>query len=147
MAATTIVVGHTRDTEFCPLMAMWHYLERTKGDPKSHLFGHKGKAVAYATLRSMVTAALQGTGMTPKECEEYGGHSFRIGAAQALALAGRSMEYTMAMGRWRCMESVLTYVRVPTQIRVLDIRDMVMASRDGAHAAALGQSVFRAAIA
>ena len=147
MAATTIVVGHTGDTGFCPLMAMWHYLERTKGDPKSHLFGHKGKAVAYATLRSMVTAALQGTGMTPKECEEYGGHSFRIGAAQALALAGRSMEYTMAMGRWRCMESVLTYVRVPTQIRVLDIRDMVMASRDGAHAAALGQSVFRAAIA
>ena len=78
-----------------------------------------------------------------EECEEYGGHSFRIGAAQALALAGRSMEYTMAMGRWRCTESVLTYVRVPTQIRVLDIRDMVMASRDGAHAAALGQSVFQ----
>ena len=43
------------------------------------------------------------------------------------------------------MESVLTYVHTPTQMRVRDIRDMVAASHDGAHARAMGHSVFHAA--
>ena len=93
----------------------------------------------------MVDDGLRVAGMSQTERDGYAGHSFRIGAAQALALAGRSMEYTMAMGRWRCMESVLTYVHTPTQMRVQDIRDMVAASHDGAQARAMGRSVFHAA--
>ena len=52
--------------------------------------------------------------------QHYGLHSFRVGGAQALALAGRSIEYLMARGRWRCPESVARYVEAPTEIAALD---------------------------
>ena len=61
------------------------------------------------------------------EPKRFGGHSFRIGGAQALAAAGKSIIYIMSYGRWRGVESVLRYVATPTHIRELDSRDMILA--------------------
>jgi hypothetical protein len=146
MAAYTVVVGATGDLGFCPVMAMWAYLEaRGQGPPEAPLFTlGGGKPATYACLCALVQSALRDGGMPAHECKHYAGHSFRIGGAQALALAGRSVEYVMAMGRWRCLESVMTYVGAPHEMRMTDVADMLAASHDGAHAAAASATVFRA---
>ena len=134
------------DPGFCPVMAMWAYLEaRGQGPPEAPLFTYgDGKPATYARLCKLVQSALRNGGMPAHECKHYAGHSFRIGGAQALALAGRSVEYVMAMGRWRCLESVMTYVGAPHEMRMTDVADMLAASHDGAHAAAASATVFRA---
>ena len=148
MDATTVVVGPTGSPDFCPMSAMWRYLsQRQSTDSTAPLFTDEGKMtkmVTYAQLRRIMDVALADAGLNKQERAAYGAHSFRIGAAQALALAGRSLEYTMAMGRWRCMESVLTYVETPTLMRITDIRDMMRASHDGAQARAMERSLFHA---
>ena len=56
-------------------------------------------------------------------------HSFRVGGAQAMALAGRSFEYIMAKGRWKHLESVIRYVETPMHIRARDSQMMTQAQR------------------
>ena len=50
--------------------------------------------------------------------------------AQALAAAGKSVTYIMAYGRWRCVQSVMRYVRAPDFVRLRDAVDMVSASTE-----------------
>lgn len=54
-----------------------------------------------------------------------------MGGTQALALAGRSTPYIMALGRWRCVESVLTYAETPVEYRMADAVDMMTALPGG----------------
>ena len=63
--------------------------------------------------------------------DAYDGHSFRIGGAQALAAAGKSVMYIMHYGRWTCIKSDLRYVTVPDFLRALDARDMQGAEVEG----------------
>ena len=120
----------------CAVTAMWNFLGKTQSRSQvSPLFREaNGTALKYTTLRSEMREVFRGVGLTPAEEERYGGHSFRVGGAQALALAGHSLEYIMAMGRWRCMDSVLTYVETPTTLRQHDAAGMVTSA--GARAAA-----------
>ena len=37
-----------------------------------------------------------------------------------MAVAGKSITYTMSYGRWACVDSVLRYVKTPDFIRTLD---------------------------
>ena len=46
-------------------------------------------------------------------------------------MAGRSTPYIMVMGRWRCVESVLTYVQTPLEYRMTDASDMMTALPGG----------------
>ena len=46
----------------------------------------------------------------------YGLHSFRVGGAQAMALAGAPIMSIMAHGRWKTMESVARYIENPEHI-------------------------------
>jgi hypothetical protein len=146
LAAATVVAGVTHDSGLCPVVAMWNYLRaRGAAPPTSPLFTlPTGRAVTYTTLRRTMDVTFRSMGWSAPERRQYAGHSFRIGAAQALALAGRSVEYVMAMGRWKCVESVMTYVTTPTQMRVLDVRDMMTATMDGACADQAAAAVFRA---
>ena len=151
-----VVIGCTGDPAFCPVLAMWNYLvARGPVMAKAPMFATcTGEAYSYAKLRKIITSALTTMGASKQEKAEYAGHSFRIGGAQALALAGRSVEYIMALGRWRCVESVQTYVEAPLPLRVVDAQDMLAAPLDGSHisrplASAAGcptpaHSVFRA---
>ena len=109
---------------------MWRWLH-TRGAliGNEPLFVAKGTAVSYPKLRSIITGMLRGAGET--QLKNFGGHSFRIGGAQAPALAGRSTPYIMAMGRWKCVESVLTYVETPVERRMQDAQDMVTTMPEG----------------
>ena len=131
-----VIIGRTNDPAFCPVLAMWHYLAR-RGRPAATapLFASaSGTAASYSHLRSVITTALKAMGASRTEQREYAAHSFRIGAAQALALAGRSVEYIMALGRWRSAASIARYVAAPIPLRVVDARDMLAAPLDGSHA-------------
>ena len=66
--------------------------------------------------------------MPVKNLADFGGHSFRIGGAQALVLANKPIAYVMSMGRWACVESVLTYVETPLALRMRDAHEMVAAA-------------------
>ena len=124
----TVVVGRTDDPSLCAVAAMWSYMEANKALPAAApLLQWNGKPYAYARLVGDLRAALLRSGMAPAEVASYAGHSFRIGGAQALALAGYSLPYIMAMGRWKCVESVLTYVKTPTMLRVRDAGAMIAA--------------------
>jgi len=74
---------------------------------------------------------LQRTGLTDKEAKRYGGHSFRVGGAQGLALSHHSLPYIMCYGRWRSVESVMTYVQTPMHMRENDARAMLMGAAEG----------------
>ena len=98
----------------------------TRGDAEA-LFTSAGLPVTYTQMRHMLTACLQCAGLTPKR---FGGHSFRIGGAQALAAAGKSVLYIMSYGRWKCVDSVLRYVTTPEFIRTMDAKQMATAVVD-----------------
>ena len=121
-----VVVGLT-GSSWCPLTMMWDYLSEGARDGHESLFTVNKKPVTYKQMRKVLSEALKSVGLEPK-C--FGGHSFRIGGAQALAAAGKSIIYIMSYGRWRCVESVLRYVATPVFMRELDSRDMVLALAD-----------------
>ena len=87
------VIGATgKDT--CPVAAMWTYFKSNKPDPEGPLFTTPdGGALRYASALRVLRMHIGPKGRL------YGLHSFRVGGAQALALAGRSVLYIMSRGR------------------------------------------------
>ena len=133
-----VVIGRTGDAEVCAVTAMWAYLHTRVGCVQEEpLFMHRsGKALKYMQLRNHLTKVLEGTGMSKKETQRYGGHSFRVGGAQGLALSNHSLPYIMCYGRWRSVESVMTYVTTPMHMREKDARAMLMGVAEGTAAQA-----------
>ena len=110
-----ILVGATR-TPTCPVAAMWAYTSAAQLDPEGPLF----PGLTYATMLP-TTRHLLGV-----DAELYGMHSFRVGGAQAMALAGRSVAYIMSRGRWKSLESVCRYVTTPDSTKAADSAAMAM---------------------
>ena len=106
----TLTLGATHDADMCPVRHMQRYLRRVKPHEKGPLF----PGLRYSTMLPMLRRLIG------KESELYGLHSFRVGGAQALALAGRSLHYIMAKGRWKHIESVIRYVETPLLIMTAD---------------------------
>ena len=123
-----VVVGRTGEPALCAVAHMWDYMAQVDADPTGPLFSSHGVAVTYARMRTVLTECLTRVG---EKAVHYGGHSFRIGGAQALACAGKSVLYIMSYGRWRCVDSVLRYVTTPEFIRTMDAADMAAAVTDG----------------
>jgi site-specific DNA-cytosine methylase len=124
-----VVIGASHDAALCALNAMWAYLATRSGEPAtSPLFVHAGRAVPYSRLRLEIDAALRVAGIARDELRDFGGHSFRIGGAQALVLAEKPIAYVMSLGRWSCIESLLTYVETPLAVRLSDAHAMVSAA-------------------
>ena len=86
-----------------------------------------GRPATYTDLYVKLGAVLQENG---EDRSRFGAHSFRIGSAQALAGAGRSIPYIMSYGRWTCTKSVLRYVKTPEYIRNMDAADMLATSME-----------------
>ena len=91
----------------------------------------EGDAVTYAQMRKHLTAMLRVTGMSKQATMQYGGHSFRVGGAQGLALSQHSLPYIMCYGRWRSIDSVMTYVSTPLHMRENDARAMLLGVAEG----------------
>ena len=94
----------------CPVNAMWQYFQYAKPPPDGPLFVTKTGALHYSTALKILRVLI-GHGWSL-----YGLHSFRVGGAQALALAGRSVVYIMARGRWKSSDSVSRYVAAPDDV-------------------------------
>ena len=126
-----VVIGTTGD-EVCAVTAMWRYMHSRMGEATSQpLFMQGSRALHYDRMRAQLTMLLQQTGLTDKEAKRYGGHSFRVGGAQGLALSHHSLPYIMCYGRWRSVESVMTYVQTPMHMRENDARAMLMGAAEG----------------
>jgi len=97
----------------------------------SPLFMIDNDAATYTQMRKHLTTMLRGTGMSRQEASQYGGHSFRVGGAQGLALSQHSLPYIMCYGRWRSIDSVMTYVSTPLHMRENDARAMLLGVADG----------------
>ena len=95
---------------------MRKYLRSKRLDPRGPLF----PGLKYASMLRILRKLLK------KDTELYGMHSFRVGGAQAMALAGRSFQYIMAKGRWKSVESVTRYVETPMEIKISDAKAMTM---------------------
>ena len=116
-----LVVGATHLKE-CPVHNAWTYMSHDRPDPEGPLFPGLTYATMLKTTRSLI-------GRNP---ELYGMHSFRVGGAQAMALAGRSAAYIMGRGRWKNIESVSRYVEAPENTKAGD--SLAMARTQGQRA-------------
>ena len=121
-----LIVGATGGPA-CPVAAVWKYTQRTTLAPEGPLFPGLRYQTMLATTRTLIGP----------DAELYGMHSFRVGGAQAMALAGRSPAYIMGRGRWKHLESVSRYVEAPDDLKADDARAMAIttdqraAGRDG----------------
>ena len=106
-------------TATCPVSAMWSYFQHIKPAPGGPLFVDSASApLQYPSALRVLRMHIGATGHL------YGLHSFRVGGAQALALAGRSVFYIMGRGRWKTTESVSRYVAPPPDTQCSDARAM-----------------------
>ena len=119
---STALVGAT-GLDTCPVKAMWSYFKHAKPPAEGPLFVSSGHALQYASSLKVLQMHIGVEGYL------YGLHSFRVGGAQALALAGRSVRYIMSRGRWKSPESVATYVAAPDYVLANDAKDMSMTHR------------------
>ena len=104
-----LIVGATGG-ELCPVTNLWQYMRDQKPPREGPLF----PGLKYTPMLK-VTRALIGD-----DSELYGMHSFRVGGAQAMALAGRSAAYIMGRGRWKNIESVSRYVEATDETKAGD---------------------------
>ena len=127
-----VVIGSTGGTVVCAVRAMWQYLNtRVWEEGTAPLFMLNGDAARYGQMRAHLSMMLRRTGMSKQEESAYGGHSFRVGGAQGLALSQHSLPYIMCYGRWRSVESVMTYVSTPIHMREQDARAMLLGVASG----------------
>ena len=101
-------IGRTyRDV--CPVMACWNFFSANRVDSHGPAFCTTGP-IRYHTMLNALRHCIH------REPNLYGLHSFRVGGAQAMALAGAPIMTIMAHGRWKTMESVARYVENPEHI-------------------------------
>jgi hypothetical protein len=119
MGAGLTLGATTTDPDICPVRSMQTYL-RARNPPK------EGPLYLGLTYRTMLKTTRK---LIKHHPELYGLHSFRVGGAQAMAIAGRSFAYIMAKGRWKHIESVIRYVETPLHISTGDSELMTRAQR------------------
>ena len=91
-----VFIGRTED-ELCLVVAVLNYIPQ-KGEQLGPFF-HFGDRNTLTKVRftTKVCDALAAVGV---ECTSYSGHSFRIGAATTVAMAGVADSVIQALGRW-----------------------------------------------
>ena len=125
------MLGRTGD-DTCPVKCMCEWFQASNVQPDEPLFKGMTYSTMLPTLRDLVPPE--------REPKLYGLHSFRVGGAQAMAIAGRSAEYIMARGRWKAIESVLRYVQTPLEERMRDAQ--LMAEPTARHLQAQAPSIW-----
>ncbi|XP_062836493.1 uncharacterized protein LOC134298886 isoform X1 [Anolis carolinensis] len=91
----------------CPVRALSEYLHIRRSSPGT-LFIHKnGTPLSRYQFMAIFRSALTGLGLP---AAEYGGHSFRIGAATTAAVGGVPVDIIKTMGRWKSA-AYTSYIR------------------------------------
>ena len=102
-----IITGST----ICPFLNVSEYLAiRPKSTATKPLFCHyNGTILTRQQFSALISKSLKFSGI---ESGQYKAHSFRIGGATALSLAGYSDEEIQSRGRWRSAV-FKSYIRLP----------------------------------
>ena len=87
-----MTIGTTGDTT-CPVTNAWNWYNTTNPDPNGPIFRGMRYPSMLRTLRRLTKGNPDLYGLS------FRVHSFRVGGAQALALAGRTYGYIMSKGR------------------------------------------------
>ena len=104
----TIYIGPAA-TPYCPVTAMVEYLSYRRSEGTAPLFQRaSGVTITRQYLVTKVRGLLIAAGVP--RAQEYGGHSFRIGAATSAAACGIPEWQIRALGRWQS-DCVLRYIR------------------------------------
>lgn len=105
-----VYLGRTGCT-LCPVAASLAYMA-VRGDQPGQFFRFRsGQALTKAKFVQEVRSVLRRAGLP---CDEFAGHSFRIGAATAAAKAGLEDSMIQTLGRWSSA-AFLTYIRTPRE--------------------------------
>ena len=105
-----IIIGRT-DTPICPVAALVAYISLRQDQPGPFFISRQSTPVTKGWLVQQIRAILAGLGLPQND---YAGHSFRIGAATAAALAGVEDSTIQALGRWQS-SAFLRYIRIPRE--------------------------------
>ena len=104
----TIYIGRAA-LPYCPVTAMVEYLATAAPPNDRPLFClASGTPLTHGCLTTKVRNLLVAAGVP--NARNYGGHSFRIGAATSAAACGISEWQIRALGRWQS-DCVLRYIR------------------------------------
>ena len=105
---TTIEVGLSKPPT-CTTLAIRTYLTMTSGASHDPLFQCKdGRPLSKKTFVDEVRRLLESASIG--NASSYSGHSFQIGAATSVAMAGAPDWQIRAMGRWKS-DFALRYIR------------------------------------
>lgn len=85
------------DSTYCPVTALFNYIQWYKHTTGPLFQTIDGLPVTYSMVTSQLKSAIQFIGLSP---EQFKGHSFRIGAATHAASMGFSDQVIQKMGRW-----------------------------------------------
>lgn len=98
------------ESTLCPVLSINEYLlVRSSGD--GPFFCHfSGAPLTRYQFSAMLSKALKHAGV---EFKRFKSHSFRIGGATALSMAGHSIEEIKNIGRWKS-NAYKSYIRTPT---------------------------------
>ena len=107
---TDVFIGQTSNA-LCPITACLAFLRVRGTEPGPFFVTRDGNPVRKEKFIAEVRKVLARTGLCP---EQYAGHSFRIGAATAAAIAGVEDSTIQTLGRWNSA-AFLTYIRTPAR--------------------------------
>ena len=107
-AGADVVVGRT-DSELCPVQAMLHYVHKRGSSMGPFFIKGNGGVVTKSWFISQLRRLLEAVGLPQ---DQFAGHSFRIGAATAAAMAGVEDSTIQILGRWHSAV-FLQYIRTP----------------------------------
>lgn len=96
----------------CPVTALLGYLARRGNHPGPLFIFQDGNTLSKERLLERIQQALTSRGM---DATGLKGHSFRIGAATAAALAGIEYSLIQTLGHWHS-DAFLRYIRSPPHV-------------------------------
>lgn len=96
------------DSTYCPVTALFNYIQWYKHTTGPLFQTIDGLPVTYSMVTSQLKSAIQFIGLSP---EQFKGHSFRIGAATHAASMGFSDQVIQKMGRWNS-DAFKHYIRI-----------------------------------
>ena len=105
-----VFLGRT-NAGVCPVSETLRYVGRRGPAPGPFFIFENGTPLTKAAFILRVREALVTLGLN---CQDYAGHSFRIGAATTAAQAGLEDSVIRSLGRWNS-DAFLRYIRTPRE--------------------------------
>jgi integrase len=104
----TIFLSPSISETICPVRALQQYVELATHTTGPLFTFRSGSPVSHSYVVQQLKSALKFSSL---DCNQYKGHSFRIGAATEAANLGFSENYIQQLGRWHS-NAIKRYIRI-----------------------------------